>query len=456
MGEQQAVIETGTGRWSELRPIWALAWPSVLAMFGFMGLAATDVVMVGRFGEVALGGISLAQGYVVALMVFSRGVLRSAEPRLSQAWGAQDLPAFQKAYRAALMGGLLLAVPVMLLHLPAAPVLTLLQQPAEIVPLAGSWCAVLALAVPAQMWFSVQLQALTASGAVRTIPVVVAGANLLNIGLNLVLMYGVGAWEGLGPIGAAWSTLTVELAMPLMLWVLARKRLAESWPGWDGLNLKEILEILRSGLPVGLQQGLEVWGWVITSLLMGWLGTGALAGHTITINLASISFMLPLGIASAASARVGNLIGAGLPWNKAAWTAVGLGVAGMSVSAMAFAFIPETLARIYTDDADAIAAACLLLPIAAAFQLFDGAQGVGFGVLRGAGDLRYGSAVNVVGYYCVGLPLGALLAFEFGFGPSGVWIGLSAALAVIAGLLLRRVMILLRRSAGTPSARAGV
>jgi MATE family multidrug resistance protein len=177
------------------------------------------------------------------------------------------------------------------------------------------------------------------------------------------------------------------------------------------------------------------------SLLMGTLGTIALDGHQIAINLASISFMVPLGIGSAAATRVGNAIGRrDIPGaRRAAAASLGLGAAVMTVSALGFALAPRLLAHGYTNDGDVIAAAALLLPIAALFQIFDGIQAVGCGVLRGAADTRAAATINLVGYWVLGLPIGVALTFGLGLGPRGLWWGLTAGLAAVATLLVRRI-----------------
>ena len=173
--------------------------------------------------------------------------------------------------------------------------------------------------------------------------------------------------------------------------------------------------------------------------MMGWLGTTQVAAHAVALNLASLAFMVPLGMSAAASARTGNLLGAGERWQAPGWVAIGLGAASMSVSGSLFLLFPHALAHLYSDDPDVIALAAGLLPMAAALGFFDGVQAVSFGVLRGAGDVRVPSLFNVVGYWLVGLPLGAWLAFGAGWGPYGIWAGIVMALFVVASLLVVRV-----------------
>jgi MATE family multidrug resistance protein len=203
--------------------------------------------------------------------------------------------------------------------------------------------------------------------------------------------------------------------------------------------------MMKLGLTLGFQFGFEVWAFHAAGFMMGRLGAIPFAAHAITINLATISFMVPSGIGAAAATRVGQLVGAGQAWARAASVAVGLGALVMVVPAAAFVLAARPLTGFYSVDPAVLATAAAILPIAGAFQLFDGVQAVAFGVLRGAGDTRVPAIANVVGYWLVGLPAGWFLAFVAGFGPRGVWSGLAIGLAAVAALLLARIARLAKR-----------
>jgi len=196
--------------------------------------------------------------------------------------------------------------------------------------------------------------------------------------------------------------------------------------------------ILRLGLPIGLQFGLEVWAFQLATLLAGRLGTVPLAAHTIVLNLASFSFMFPLGISMAASVRVGNLVGQGdlRAARRSALFALALGAGVMSLFAMTFYFLRWRLPALYGADPQVTAAAASILPIAAGFQMLDGTQVVASGILRGLGRTRPAAVANFVGYYLLALPLGWLLGLRHGQSLAGLWWGLATGLAVVAvGLL---------------------
>jgi MATE family multidrug resistance protein len=248
----------------------------------------------------------------------------------------------------------------------------------------------------------------------------------------------------LGVVGSAWSTTICRWAMALGVAALGWPALSASWrrhtPGV--LALKPYLRLLGLGAPIGVQIGLEMWVFTTAAMIIGSMGTLPMSAHQIAINLASTSFMVPLGIGAAAATRVGNAIGRGdaAAARRAAGVAVALGALVMTVSAVAFWTVPLALARIYTNQLVVAEVAAQLLPIAAFFQIFDGVQAVGCGVLRGIADLRIAALINFVGYWLLGLPVGIWLGFSRGLGPRGVWWGLTLGLAVVAVLVVARIV----------------
>ena len=194
----------------------------------------------------------------------------------------------------------------------------------------------------------------------------------------------------------------------------------------------------RDGSPRAIQISLEVWAFSAAALLAGLLGATPLAAHTVALNMAALAFMVPLGISQGTVTRVGNLIGAGLhdAAQRAAWIAMAMGGIVMTVSAVAFVTLRTLLPRIYTADPAVIALCASILPIAAAFQIFDGVQVVGCGVLRGMGRTRPAAVFNAISYWIVGLPLGAWLGIRGGWGLAGIWWGLCIGLALVSVFLV--------------------
>lgn len=435
-------LPRAVGFGDELRALSSLAWPVIIGNLGSMGMGVVDTVMVGGFGGDALAAVALANTWGFAVVVVARNTAKGLDPIVAQAFGAGDRAVAGQALVHGLVLALVMAVPVALLHLVAAPGLALFGQPAALLPLAGRYAAVLGLGVLPMLLFIVLRQFLQGLGVVKAITVAVMLANVLNVALNMLLMHGAGGLAGLGPMGCAWSTVVCQFFMLAVLLWLTRGTLRAWWPArWRSVavDLAGARRVLSLGLPVGLQVAIEAWGFLFVGIMVGWLGEDALAAHTIALNLATVSFMTPLGIGAAAATRIGNLVGAGQPWGRAALTAVGAGATVMLASALIFTLFPATLAGIYTRDRTVVALAITLIPIAGAFQLFDGVQVVSAGLLRGLADVRLPAMINVVAYWGFGMPLGYLLAFRADLGAPGVWMGLVAALATVSGLLMLRI-----------------
>jgi MATE family multidrug resistance protein len=213
-------------------------------------------------------------------------------------------------------------------------------------------------------------------------------------------------------------------------------------------QLAPLGRMLRLGLPIGAQHLLEFGAFALVALMMGWMGTQQMAGHQIAINLAALTFMVPLGVGDAASVLVGQAIGrADVAGTRgSARAALACGVVFMATTATLFLGLPEPLARLYSRDLEVVAIAAALIPIAGVFQVFDGLQVVAAGVLRGAGDTRGPMLINLLGYWVLGLPLSVYLGFVARLGPAGLWWGLVLGLAVVACALLVRVRARLSRS----------
>src|SRR4029079_17939595 len=232
----------------------------------------------------------------------------------------------------------------------------------------------------------------------------------------------------------------------------SRRALAPFWQGFtsEAVAIRGHLAMLRIGVPIGLHNSVELLVFSTVALLIGRMGVRELDGHQIAMHLASLSFMIPLGISGAAVTRVGNAIGRGdMPGaRRAAAASLLLGGGVMIVFAALFAALPQALARLYTQDLAVIAMAAALLPIAAVFQVFDGVQVVAAGVLRGSADTTFPAGIALVGFWIVGLPAGWALAFSGGLGPRGLWWGLTIGLIAVSTLFLARIAVRFRGEIG--------
>jgi MATE family multidrug resistance protein len=439
---------------AELRALWTLAWPAVLGQLGWMAMGVTDVIMVGDLGEVPLAAVTAGHIWSFGVIIFAMGVLSGLDPFFAQSHGAGDHRAQGHALARSILLALLLSIPATLLHYIAGPALQMLGQPAEIIASSAAYCKAMAWGCPAILVFSALRQFLQGGGWMRAPMVAVWVANLANIGLNALLIYGLWGFPAMGVEGCGWSTAIVRVLMIFLLLGLARKNLfGRPWPSLPELrDLSELKRLLKIGGPVGIHFGLEVWAFNLVGLMMGVLGTRELAANSVVMNLISVTFMIPFGISAAAATRVGQLVGAEEPWGRAAWTAVGMGGSFMAMMGVVLLLFPEPLMRLYIDDDSVIRMGMLIVPMAAAFQLFDGIQAVSVGALRGAGDTFAPALVNLAGFWALGLPVAWGLGIEgWGLaeplGPGGVWWGLVVGLVFVAVAQSCRLVYVIRRGA---------
>jgi MATE family multidrug resistance protein len=426
---------------AEVRTLVRLSGPAVGGQVGGMLLGVVDTVMLGRYSADALAAVAVANVWVWGTLVLAEGVVRGIEPIVAQAYGANDGERAARALQLGLVLALALSVPVALLWLLTETVLLAAGQDAEIARLAHRYVAVQIPSIPFHAgWMAVRgwLHGRTLMQAPMW---VVLGANVWHAILNWVLIYGnLGAPE-LGAVGAALSTalsrtLNFAALIGLVRWLeLHRGAWGPFRLGALGGDLRSVLAL---GVPFGLQIALEVWAFSGATLVAGRLGVEAIASHQIVLNMASLTFMVPLGLSLGAATRVGNLVGAREPHGvrSAARAAVLLAAAVMASFGAAFVILREQLPALYTTDAGLLARCALILPIAAAFQIFDGVQVVAAGILRGMGRTQAPAFANAVGYYAIGLPLGWWLAFDRELGLPGIWWGLACGLGVVASSLL--------------------
>jgi len=431
---------TPAGR--ELRAIRRLAAPMIVTQLGGMMLGVVDSMMLGHFSVDALNASALGRIWIFGTQLFAMGVLLGLDPIISQSHGAHDRERLGRALQRGLLVALFLSLPISCLWLFTGRALTLFGQTSELSAMAQSYAIVQLPGLPFFLCYWVLRSWLQGRGIMRPAMWVMLFANLFNAAANAILIHGLLGFPRLGIVGAGITTaMTQALMFAVLGAIILRRRLQRgAWVPWSAraLDPRGLSEILGLGLPVALQFGLEVWAFQIAMLWSGLLGSEALASHVITLNLASISFMIPLGISIAASTRIGNLIGAGrsAQAQTSAWVALGMGCAVMVCTATVFFLGRDVLGRIYTSDAGVVALAATVLPIAAAFQLFDGAQVIGAGVLRGMGRTRPAAVMNLIAFYAVGLPLAWLLAFRLERGLEGLWWGLCAGLGVVATALV--------------------
>jgi multidrug resistance protein, MATE family len=384
--------------------------------------------------------------------ILATGSLMALDPIVAQAAGAGESESIARALQRGVIIALGFTIACALLIAPAPAVLSALHQPPEIVGDAGAYLRISLAGVLPYLVFVVLRQSLQAVHRVAPIVWTMIVANLTNAGFNWVFVYGHLGSPALGVSGSAIATAISRWLMLLLLLAAAWRELRPLMlPVREGIGTwGPLSQMLRVGLPIGGQQGLEAGAFGAIGLLMGVLGTTEMAAHQVAITLAAFTFMVPLGVGSATAVRVGRAIGAAdMPRARAAISASYVcGVGFMTLTAIAFIAVPHLFAAAFTRDARVIALASTLIPIAGVFQVFDGGQAVGAGVLRGAGDTKAPLVTMLASYWLVGVPVSAYLGFRTSLGAAGLWWGFVVSLAGVAIFLFLRIRVVFAQSVG--------
>lgn len=421
-----------------------VAGPIVVSQLGAVGMNTIDTLMVGPLGATPLAAAAFSGAVHNTALWICTGVVMGMSPLVSQAFGAGD----HERCRRVLVQGLWLAVaasaPLVWICLEGGAAARLLGQDPAVAALADGYLFAIAFGATPMLLFMALRQYLEGMGLTRAPMVITLVGLALNGLFNWPLIYGVDGWiPALGVVGSGWATTLVRWAMlAATLAYLARHPRIRPFAGvrWrpDGALLRRIAFI---GAPIGAQLGLEVGLFAFAAVMMGWFGPVELAAHQITINIATTTFMVALGVSMAGSIRVGQHIGAGTARGarRAVLATYTLAVAFMALCALLFVTAPAGLIGLYSSDPELVRLGSTLLLFAAAFQLFDGGQVAGISVLRGAADTRVPMLIAALGYWVVGLPAAYLLGFHAGLGARGIWTGLAASLGVVAVLMAFRV-----------------
>ena len=420
----------------------SLAIPMVVSYLGLMVMNLVDLYYLGQVSAAAIGGSGLAHALFSGFMIFGIGWISALDYLSSKSFGAGKL---RDCHRW-LVGGVWISVGF---SLPASLFLYVLADHLEGF---GVNPAVLAEVTPFLKIVSVSLlpcvlfnalrSSLSSKSVVRPAVVILGLANLLNAALNHYFV--IGGWGGprWGSQGSAIATdlarLFMVLAMGGVAWAVDRRE-GSYWRklGWRP-DWRRIREMSRVGLPSALQMTFEVGVFATSTALISRFSAAQVAAHQIVLNIASLTFMVPLGIGGATAVLTGQALGRGDLQEvlRVGWQGLGLGVGFMALSCLTLLNFPDAIVGFYTRDPEVLSVARGLVFLAGLFQVFDGAQTVASGAYRGVGDTRTSAWVNAIGHWGVGLPVGAYCGFALQLQARGLWIGLSTGLAVVAALLV--------------------
>lgn len=425
--------------WPEARSVLKLAGPIALTQIGMVLYGTVDMLFVGRLGPVAIAAVGLGSMIYFTGFVVGMGIVMGIDSHSSKAFGAgrPDLCGQLLVHTLAL--ALLVALPLFFLFGLAGAAFRFIGVDPRAIDGAISYISILRWGVFPGLCFVACRQFLQSMNVTTPLLTAIIAGNVANTALDAVLIFGRFGAPVLGVRGSAFASLAANTVMFAVVAASAWSRLRAIEFKFHGWHRRLFLDVFSLGLPSGMGMLVEVAIFALVTALVGRLGAEILAAHQLTLNLASMTFMVPMGLSHAAATRVGQALGRGDPASAAAAgrAATIMGVSFMAVTGAVFASMPHFILGLYGSDDALIAVATPLLYCGAAFQVFDGAQAVLAGALRGLGSTRRPLVVNLIGHWLIGLPVGLWLGFGLRWGATGLWLGLVAGLASVSLLLWR-------------------
>jgi len=429
-----------------------LAWPLIAAQLAQMGLGTTDVIMMGWLGPQFLAAGTLSTSIMFLFLIFGIGLVTAVAPLMAQAVGREDYRSVRRTVRQGFWIALLFATILVPFILQIEWIFKVLGQDPELGKLAGTYMQFAAFQFYPALLFMVLRGFLSAHEDAKIVLIATILGIFVNGFGNYALMFGNFGFPRLELAGAGISTIIVSTFTFLfvMAYALIREKyrhyelMIRFWrPDWP-----RFWEILKVGTPIGFMLTAEVGMFSVAAVMMGWLGTQELAAHAVAIQLASISFMVPLGLSQATTIRVGlqygrdNVQGVAV----AGWTSIVMGTGFMALTCALFILFPGALVSLFLDPANpenmlAFGLAASYLAVAGLFQLVDGAQAMAAASLRGLSDTKVPMFAAIFGYWLMGMPIGYILGFNLGMGGVGIWLGLAIGLTIVSVILIWRFMI---------------
>ena len=436
---------------THLRENFHLAYPVMLSNLGHVMMGVSDSVMVGHAGATSLAAAGLANVIFNVLLLFGVGVSYAITPLVGAADGERNDLRIIEIFRHGLIinfvNGLLLVGVVY----SARNVLYFIDQPPEVVTLSIPYLTIIASSLIPLLVFQTFKQFTEGLSNTRVAMIIIIASDVVNIGLNYLLIFGHGGFPAMGLTGAGWATLLsrIFMAVSFAVYLYYAPAFRKFRNGFSLGNYSSSLvsKMLHLGIPSGVQFIFEVAAFDFSLVMMGWLGTRTQAAHQIAINLATISYMATAGLAAAATIRVSYFLGKKDLKNLrlASFTLLMMALTFMTACALVFILGRHWLPGLYVTDPAVIEIASSLLIIAGLFQLSDGTQVVCIAALRGLQDVRVPSALIFISYWIIGLPLGYGLGFMLGNGAQGIWLGLLIGLTLTALAMLLRFRVLVKK-----------
>lgn len=431
----------------EFKELVIVAVPLVLAQVAQNTISFVDTVMVGRLGKEALAGIAIGSTLFQFILIVLSGVIIGVSPIVSQATGAKDDDLCGRATRQGLWMGVLLFTPAFLLYRNAYPILIWLNQSPETALASSEYLKAISWGLLPALWVMGLRGLLEGKSNTKPIMIISLFGVALNVFANDALMFGHYGLPALGLVGTGYASSLVYFAVFIVLAIYVSHQYSDLhiFSKLRRPDFSTFLEVARVGGPIGMTLAFEAGMFGAAAFAMGTIGETQLAAHHIALQTASISFMIPLGLAIATSVRVGQAIGAGSPRRAeiAGHAGMLLCIGAMSFSGLIFWLMPLPIIGMYIDinveaNASVVAYAISFLALAALFQVVDGLQVAASGSLRGIKDTKAAMVLSLVSYWLVGCVVGAYLCFGVKLEGVGLWIGMTSGLATAAVLLTLR------------------
>ncbi|MDB5550716.1 MAG: family efflux transporter [Rhizobium sp.] len=456
IAERNVLVAKGSGWKSHFVETLALGLPLIGAQLAQNGIHVTDIVIIGRIGTNELAAMVLAAQFYFTIFIFGSGFAAAVVPLAAQAFARGEIQQVRRATRMGLWIVMVFSALTMPIVLLSEPVLLALGQDPHVAELAASYLHIAGWSMFPALGFMVLRSFLSAVGRAGFVLYVTLIILVVNAAFAYVLVLGHFGVPALGLRGAAMVALGVNiLGLVLTIWYIAalpELRRFEIFVRFWRIDWLVLREVFNLGLPISLTILAEVSLFTVASLLMGWIGTAELAAHGIALQCASLAFMIPLGLAQAATVRVGVAAGANdrEALIRASWVVVIISAGIAVIGGLVFSIFPSFFAGLFLDRTKEDAATVLGLAttfviIAGVFQLVDGLQAIGAGLLRGIKDTRIPMILALISYWGIGFVLAYVLAFPLGWGGIGIWLGFVFGLLAASFLLLGRFAILVRR-----------
>lgn len=421
-----------------LNKTFVLAYPVMLSQLGHIMVGVVDSIMVGSLGPTPLAASSFANNFMAVFLMFGIGVSYGITPLVAQSDGRGEENKITRLLRHGIVLCFLLGLALWGLLAALSITFPLLGQPQDVIALGKPYFFIIASSLVPLMLFQCFRQFAEGLSITKPTMYISMAANLLNILLNYLLIFGKWGFPELGLNGAGWATLIsrVLMAYGLYLFIKHYPKLQVYREGfqWTKIKSQFFKPMLKIGIPSGIQFVFEVGAFAMSAIMMGWLGTIPLAAHQIAISLVSVSYMMASGISAASTVRVGNHLGRGDLGNmkRAGNTSILMAILFMAVCSLIYMLFKNFFPTLFVSDLEVIEIAASLILVAGLFQISDGIQVVGLGCLRGMSDVKKPTLITLMAYWGLAIPASYVLGFTLDMGPSGIWLGLLIGLSAAA------------------------